>query len=330
MSRFIQSLESRTLFTTSAALAADIGQVITAAATTRVDLKTAASVITADTKTITTDLKSSTTSANRATNAHLLNIFRVDEHKTLATLRAHEAALLAAGTSLSHRAAADGDALLLHPTNARIQARVTADIAALSTVPASLLAKLQADTQNITLGTDLMNIVNANPTNAALAAAVQTAENDGNTAVTNFLSAASAFNTNTGTLDAAVSTTSSGSTASSLVGTYNGTATESAGSKHPGRVSSVTIQIATQGADGSLTGSATITNPGSPSSSFTVTGSVTTSGAVSFTFTPANPQDNGGTLMGTVSGKTISGTYNSPSSSGNSFGTFTVTAGGAA
>ena len=81
----------------------------------------------------------------------------------------------------------------------------------------------------------------ANPTNAPLAAAVQTTENDGSTAVTNFLSAASAFNTNTGTLDAAVSTTPTGSTTSNLVGTYTGTATESAGSKHPGQVSSLTI-----------------------------------------------------------------------------------------
>jgi hypothetical protein len=321
MSRFIQSLESRTLLSaasvTEAALLTDVKNVQAAAVTARGDLKSAASSIGADTKLIATDLKSSTTSANRATNAGLLRTLRVDESKTFATLRAHEAALFSVGTGLSRRAAADGKALLLHPTNARIQARVTADTTALTTEPAALLAKVQADTQNVGIGTDLTNLANANPTNTALATEIQTAQNDGKVAVQTAVTAAGAFDMNVVILDGAVASTSTGSTIPNLVGTFSGTATQTAGS-HVGRVSTLMFNITSEGADGSLIGTVTITDPTNPASTQPMTGAVTANGT--FAGTVSDTSGNGATLAGTVSGKTITGTF----SSGTDGGTFTV------
>ena len=173
MSPLIQSLESRTLFSGTSAealvLIADVKQVTASAATVRADLRTAVSAASTGVNKVAADLKSSTTSANRATNAGLLRTLRAGELRTFATVRADQTSLIAVSTSLSARAAADARALLLHPTSATIQARVAADITALNTEPAARLATFQTATQNNAIGAALTNLVNANPSNTTLA-----------------------------------------------------------------------------------------------------------------------------------------------------------------
>jgi len=325
MSRFVQSLESRTLFAatpTKATFITDELHIFADAATTRADLKAAAAVIAADTKTIAADLKSLSTASNKASNAALLKTLKVDEVKALVTLRVDEAVLLGPATGLSRRSAAHGIALLLHPTNVHLQALVAADEAALAIVTTAPLAKLKVDTQNVGIGTDLTNIANANPSSTLLATHIQNFGNDGMTAVTNFVTAAMKFTTDVGTLAADLGATpTTGTTIPNLVGTFNGSATATAGT-HVGRVSTLVVHITTEGANGSLTGSITITNPGSSPMTQTLTGMVTANGT--FTATVTDSSGNGATLSGTAVGKTISGTYASTGGSSDS-GTFKVT-----
>lgn len=323
MSQFIQSLESRTLFTgttaTGAALLADVKQVVSSAATARADLRSAVSAATTNTNTVAADLKTSTTSANRASNAGLLRTLRSDEAKTFATLRAAETALLVVGSSLSARAAADGKALLLHPTNTGIEARVTADTTALATVPAARLATLQADALNGVLGTDLTNLVNANPANTALATDTSAFNGSGaaSAAIANAVTAAGTFTTATGTLNSDVNSTTTGSTIPNLVGTYVGSSGVD-GTHNEGLPSTLVLDFTSEGADGSFTGTITTGSDGNTATTtVSLTGSVTADG--SFNATAANM---GGGLTGTVSGNTISGTETG--SDGHQV-TFTVT-----
>jgi hypothetical protein len=314
MSRLIQSLESRTLFSATSAQAAvllgDVKQVMASAATVRADLKAAMSAATTGVKNVATDLKTTTTSDNRASNAALLKTLKAGELSTFATLRGDETALLAVGAGLSARAAADARALLLHPTNQTIQAHVTADITALTTEPAARLATFQADAQGNLIGAALANLVNANPSNTALAAdaVVFQAGGAAATAIGNVVSAAGSFNGTISALSTDVNSTTNGSTIPNLVGTYTGQVTD--GTHNQGLPSNWTLDITTEGADGSFSGTLTTTSNGNTVSQMAnVTGSVTANGSFNLTATDPTTHQVGGSLAGTVSGTTISGTF---------------------
>lgn len=305
MSRFAQSLESRTLFsatsTEAAVLIGDVAQVRVSAVTVRTDLRSAVSAATSGVNKVAADLKTSTTSSNRATNVGLLRTLRIGELSTFATLRADQTGLLVVSTALSARAAADARALLLHPTNTAIQARVSADITALGTEPAARLATFQADATSDLIGTALSNLVNANSSNTALAGDATVFQNGGAAAVAigNVVTAAGTFTVTISTLSTDVTTTT-GSTIPNLVGTFTGQVTD--GSHNEGLPSNWTLVITSEGTDGSFSGTLTTTaNGNTTSDTAPVTGSVAANG--SFTLTGA-----GGSLSGTVSGTTISGT----------------------
>ena len=322
MSRFVQYLEPRTLFTatpTKATFFADALQIFADAATTRADLKATAAVVAADTKTIAADLKSISTASNKASNAALLRTLKIDEIKTLVTLRVDENVLVGPTSGLSRRSAAHGIELLSHPTNVHLQALVSADEAALGTETAAPLAKLKADSNATSIGTDLMNIANANPSSTLLATHLQNFQTDGNTAVGNFVAAAMKFTTDVGTLASDLSATPTTAAIPNLVGTFNGSATATAGN-HVGRVSTLVVTITAEGTNGSLTGSVTITNPGSSPMTQSLTGMVTANGTFTATVSGAG---GGATLSGTAVGNTISGTYAS-TGGGNDSGTFSV------
>jgi len=331
MSQFIDSLESRTLLSaaplTKTEVLADEMAIISDSATTRADLKSASVVMAADTRTVAADVKTLNTPANRQANAALLKTLRSDNQKYLATLRKDEAGLLGPGGGLARRASAHALALIQHPTNTKLQAQVTADMTALSTANAAALAKLQADVQTSTFSTDLNNIVTANPSSTLLATHVQSAETDATTATNTFNTAAAKFQTDTGTLSTDLSGAPTGGSTGNfpnLVHTYNGNATSTSGN-HVGRVSTLVIQITSEGTDGSVTGTATITNPGQSPQTQNLTGSVTTGGAFSATATDPTNSSNGATISGTVSGTKISGTFSS--TDGTDAGTFSVTQG---
>ena len=314
MLQFVQSLESRTLFsvasTSAAALIADVKQVMSSAVTVRADVRTAMTAAALGVKKVTVDLKTSTTSENRAGNAALLRTLKADELKTFGSVRAEETALVVVGAKLSTRAAADAKALLLHPTSTALQTRVAADASALATEPAARLATLQAAAQSNSIGTDLTNLVNANASNTALASDAGIFQTGGTAAnaIGNVITAASTFNAAIGTLGTEVNTAGSGSTIPSLVGTYTGQVTD--GTHNQGLPSNWTLDITTEGTDGSFSGTITTTSNGNTvSQTESVTGSVKADGSFTLTVTDPTTQQTGGSLAGTASATTLSGTF---------------------
>ena len=111
MSRLIQSLESRTLFSATSAEAAvllgDVRQVTASAATVRAGLRAAVSAATTGVNKVAADLRSSTTPANRAANAALLRTLRAGELGTFATLRVDQTGLTVVGAAWRRGAAAE-------------------------------------------------------------------------------------------------------------------------------------------------------------------------------------------------------------------------------
>lgn len=324
MSRFIQSLEARTLFAatpvTKSTLLADQTAITADATTARADLKAIVSTIAADTKTIQADLK-----GLPKTNAPLLRALRMDEGKVRALITKDLNALLGPATGLSRRSTAQGVALMAH-SNAALQARVAADVAALGTVTAAPLAQLQADEQGNGVGADLQAIALANPSDATLLADISKQQADITTTVNTLNNAALTFQTDIATLTSDVAAApagsggTSGSTIPNLVATYSGSAKETSGN-HVGRVSTLQLVISSEGTDGSLTGTTTLTESGN-SVQLSLAGSVSANGTFTATLTDTSGQQNGATLTAHVSGKTISGTYHS--TDGSSSGTFTV------
>lgn len=324
MSQFIQSLESRTLLSASTteatALLADVKQVKASSVVVRADMKVAAADASSGLHKITADLKSSTTSANRATNAGLVKALKAAGASDLAMLKGDETALLAVGSSLSARSAADAKALLLHPTNTTLQAKVAADLSALSTQPAAKLATFEADTQANPLETPLNNLIAANQSNTALitdaggfgaSGTLATAFANLSTAVTNFIDTLT-------TLSTAVTTTTTGTTIPSMVGTFTGQVTE--GSHNQGLPSNWSLVITTEAADGTFSGTLTTTSNGNTQSeTANVSGSVAASGSFSLSVTDQSNQQSGGSMTGTISGTTLSGTFSDAAGGGGSF-----------
>ncbi|HEX5243205.1 MAG TPA: hypothetical protein VFW23_08055 [Tepidisphaeraceae bacterium] len=324
MSRFIQSLESRTLLSASstevATLLADVKQVKATSVTVRADMKLAAAAATADLRHITADLKSSTTSANRAANAGLLKAVKTADASDLAKLKTDQTALLAAGASLSAHSAADAKALLLHPTSTVLQAKVAADVNALSTQPAAKLAIFQADTQSNPIQTPLDNLVSANQSNTALVTDVGDFGGSGTlaTAFSNLTTAVADFINTLASLSTDVTAASAGSTLPNMVGTFTGQVSD--GSHNQGLASNWTLVITTEGTDGTFSGTLTTTSNGNTQSeTANVSGSVAANGSFSLTVSDSSNQQSGGSMTGTISGTTLSGTFSDAAGGGGSF-----------
>ena len=316
MSRFIQPLESRRLFSggtvDKSTLVADEALVVADGAAARADLTSLAALVRADTAKIQVDLR-----GLPKTNLPLMRMLRVDEAKLHAQIAVDLNLLLNPGTALSRQSTATGGLLLTKATLA-LQARVGAEASALGTVTVAPLAKFQADLTGAAIGADLQALVNANPSAATLASDAAQMMTDTSDAATTLSTAASSFATDVGGLAADLgSALSNSSLLPTLGGTYTGSATTTAGN-HVGRVSTLSITITSEGTDGSLTGSLTITNPGQGPNTLTLTGTVSDTGAFSVFVTDGG--NNSANLTGHVVGTTISGTY---ASSGDS-GTFSV------
>lgn len=92
------------------------------------------------------------------------------------------------------------------------------------------------------------------------------------------------------------------------MGTFTGQVSD--GSHNQVLPSNWTLAITTEGADGSFTGNLTTTaNGNTTSQTVSVTGSVSASGAFTLLAIDPTTQQVGGSLIGTVSGTTISGTF---------------------
>jgi hypothetical protein len=319
MSRFIQSLESRTLFAaspvTKATLLADRAAILAEAKAARADLGALGATLNADTRVVQTDLRGS-----GASNAALFRTLRGDEGKTRATVNKDLNTLLGPTLGLANRTIGHGIALINH-SSAAIDARITADLAALATAIAAPLAKLETDLQAPTIGTDLQAISSANATNTTLATDISKLEGDTSTAAATLTAGTTTFQGGIDTVSSDVAaappgpTGPGGSTIPNVVATYSGTATETSGT-HAGRVSTLQMTFTSESATGAFSGTGTVTNPGQTANSFNVTGSVSANGTFTATFVDPTGQQHGATLTGHVSGNTISGTYQSNGTSG--------------
>lgn len=318
MSRFVQSLESRMFLSATpvsrATLVADAALIVADGAAARVDLADLTATLNADTKAIQASLKQLP-----KTNLPLFKSLKADETKLVAQIRRDLNAVLGPATALARRSVADGSALMLKST-AAVGARVAADIAALGTITNGPVATLQADAQGTSIGADLQALLAANPSSTTLASNISALQSDTSTAATTFTDAALAFQTDIGSLATDVAAAPAGlggltgSTIPNLIGRFSGSAT-STGGNHVGRVAQLSISITSEGADGSLSGTATYSN-GTQTIALTLTGSVSAGHAFTATLTDPTGAQNGATVNGTVSGNTIAGTFVSYNDSG--------------
>ncbi|MDB5292722.1 MAG: hypothetical protein JWL69_3963 [Phycisphaerales bacterium] len=319
MSRFAQSLESRTFLSatpvTKPTLLTDLGLVVVDAIEAKADLKTLAAIAKADAKIIQTDLKNLPKS-----NAPLLKTFKADVSKLLTLLTKDVNALLVPGAVLGKRSTGDGVSLLKKAT-AKLQAKLAAEDATLGIVTVAPLNKFQADSQSAGVSADLQALVMANPSSNSLAADAAKFLTDvpGQGSILN--DAAIKFQTDIGGLATDLGSAASASSIfPTVTGTYSGTAKETVGN-HVGRVAAMSIDFTSESPTGALTGTATIIDPVNGPGTFTVAGAVTASGVFSVTLTDPAGQGDDATLTGKLVGKTISGTYQTTKARQ---GTFTI------
>ena len=315
MSAFVQSLEGRTLF--AAAFAAEKAQVIADAAAVRVALTSAAKAMAADVKILAADLRPLTSAANRAENVALLKALKTDISASVKVLRLDARSLLAKSTALSRRVAATGNALTTHAGNAKLMAKLAADLPALVVTTAAAVAKLGADLAAVDLSPELTALAAANPTGVVLAGHALAAGVNAATSLSAFAATAATFQTDVGILAAHVDALPD---TPSLVGTWAGGADETSGPE-AGLHITLLAKFTSQGLDGSLTGTVRGTPTGGTTITMTLVGNIAEDGTFTATGTPTGSLQSTTTLTGTLSGNTISGTYVTATGGG----TFTLT-----
>lgn len=206
MSKFVQTLEPRTLFAATATeLSTDLSNVIHDAAATRVALHAERSAAIADEHAVLVSLRGL---SNKQQNAALVRTLNIDDASHSAKVGVAQARFLDKAVALSAIATAEGKALLLHPTNTHLQARFTAAVSALDTQLPPLLSNLQSLNSAAVLAyaTDMNAIANANPSSTAVAGNVATAKTDVNSNAANYNTASSQVLSDTATLSAALKT----------------------------------------------------------------------------------------------------------------------------
>jgi hypothetical protein len=202
MSQFIQALELRVLLSATAdTLTADQATIDADAKAVKAALDAGIKAIGADSKTIAADLKGAT---DKTTAKAELKTLLADEKSLGKTLKKDEAALLKAGIGPSHKATAVGIAVTKNSSDTKLQAKLSADIAALAT--AAPLATLAADATPGTIPADMDAMVASNPTNSALSAHVAAAKTDLLTQLSTVVTAGTKFSTDVGTLKADLGT----------------------------------------------------------------------------------------------------------------------------
>ena len=195
MSTLIQPLESRRLFSvTAATLAADLSATKTTGAAVKTALASITKVAVSDLKSLKADLKGSASTSNKS----LLKAVTTDENQLVSKLKADVAALLKAGT-VAKRGAADG-ASLLKKSTAKLVTKVHADITALSSATAAPLATLNTDAHGSAVNAALTSLLSANTSNATLANDVAKTNSDNTTLGTAIVTKSQAFGSAVGAL----------------------------------------------------------------------------------------------------------------------------------
>ena len=304
MSRFVQVLETRTLFA-AGMFSDEQAQVVADAAAARAALTAAAKTVAADLRTLAADLRPLTTAENRATNAALLKALKADVAAGVKTLRLDAQNLLTKSTALARRVAATGNALAQRPGTPRLMERLAADLPALVSTTQASMTQLSADIAATDIEPELTALTAANPTAAVLAAHALTTLVNAGAALTVFGDAAVTFATRVAALATAVDALPD---TPSLVGTWAGGADETSGPE-AGLHITLLAKFTDQNLDGSLTGTIRGTPTGGTTIAMTLVGTIAENGTFPATATPTGDLQSTTTLTGTLSGNTISGTY---------------------
>jgi hypothetical protein len=164
MSQFIESMESRTLFTASAGvILADLEAIKSAVVTAKADLKASLTQATADVK----SLKAAVAAAKpTASQKATLTTLQADELKGAVKSKAQVTAILASGTHDGLHLLAVLESLRAHPTSTVIQAKVEVALAALQgAFSNTVVTTVEGDASTIvtTLNTDLNAVATAIP-----------------------------------------------------------------------------------------------------------------------------------------------------------------------
>lgn len=314
MSMFIQPLESRRLLSgTKADLLADQAALLSLNTQAKAELRSIVASYSADTRLIAAALRGGDKS-----NKPLLAALNTSESRFKKALSRSTAGLFNPGVSLGKRSVKNGIALL-KKSSPGLLATASRNLAALSTITVAPLATLQTNLASTAVAADLEALVNANPTNAALTAAVAQFTADFAPHSAALGSDGMQFQTAIGALGADLASVASFvTTVPDIRGSYAGTVTRLRGSG-AGRVLSITMDLISESLSGDLTGTAAFVGIGGSSSA---TGQVKAGGAFSLQIDASfGIVTLTGTASGTGIGATITGTYRTTTTSG----TFTIT-----
>jgi hypothetical protein len=166
MSRFVQALENRTFLSASVfTLAADLGNIHSAAATLQADAIQLRHEVVADRTAIFAAVRLGSTRADRAANNKLIATLLVNDVRLNARVVSATSLLVAFGDLRSIIGFVNGKALLAHPTSVALQRALPNNISALETQVATRLNNFDTALTSKTdaLQTDLGNLVTANP-----------------------------------------------------------------------------------------------------------------------------------------------------------------------
>jgi len=204
MTRFVENLENRTLFSLSSLLGGLTGGLTNdllkqAFQQANVTLKADKGVLAADTKAfhatlqawaptyradvklLAADLKALPKSPQ---NVQLLNTLRTDQNSCTATLRHDFAAIMGLTHEFVSRVISDALSVIMHPTDTTISGKLTSDGQAFQAVMISAGAQFQADADacGAKLAADADALVAANPSDTQLATDVTKIKADGTAA----------------------------------------------------------------------------------------------------------------------------------------------------
>jgi hypothetical protein len=311
MNQFIQSLESRTLFST-VDLTADQSAILADSATVKTDTASLLAQNKTELAAITADLK-----GLPKTNAALLKTVKLDATKLTSSTNADRNSLLNTSSADAKKSVAAGNKLESSFTTANINA-VTKDSDVLENLVAPLgPIDLALGNLNTALTgpliTDLGLIGTANPTAtqlasdiAALNAAYAASSAQLTAAATQYQASITTLNDDLGVVENAIP---------NIVFTYQGTATNTTqGTKNFGKNEAVALDVVEEDDNvGSWTGELTATASGGKKQVFGASGFVSSAGQFSGTLS------NGTTVTGVLNGSTIKGTETNASSATGTF-----------
>ena len=181
MNQFYETLEGRDLFSaTTATIFADLIQVSKDATQLQRDLRSYMPAIQANLKSVLVDVKKL---PNLKTNLPLFIKLQKDEVKCVVTLGGDFAAIMKAETAGMNHVITDAFKLMAKPTDATLQAKLGADIAAAQAAAVAPTTKFVNDLIGFatTLTADMTALTDANPTATQLATDLQAMQ--GNSAI---------------------------------------------------------------------------------------------------------------------------------------------------